>query len=74
MSLETKKYRLIQRMMRLRKETAVDELETILHQKELQERTEESLHAIDSGQVISLDEFGNRNQKWLKNASTKYGR
>ena len=71
MNLEAKKYRLIQRMIRLRNEGVIDKLESILQEAELEERTEESIQAIEKGQVISLDEFSNRNQEWLKKKATR---
>jgi hypothetical protein len=71
MNLSTKKLDLIERVMQIREESILKNYEDLLTQAELQSRTDESLKAIQVGEVISIDEFNNSNKQWLKKNSTK---
>jgi len=71
MNLSRKKLDLIERVMQIREESILKNYEDLLTQAELQSRTDESLKAIQVGEVISIDEFNNSNKQWFKKNSTK---
>ncbi len=71
MNISTKKLDLIERVMQIREESILKNYEDLLTQAELQSRTDESIKAIQVGEVISIDEFNNSNKKWLKKNATK---
>ena len=44
-------------------------MEKLMIQAEMEIRTEESLQAIEKGEVLSLDEFRKENKKWAEKES-----
>lgn len=71
MNISTKKLDLIERVMQIREESILKNYEDLLTLAELQSRTDESIKAIQVGEVISIDEFNHSNKKWLKKNATK---
>ncbi|WP_075349204.1 hypothetical protein [Algoriphagus marinus] len=71
MTLETLKLELIERVMKVEKASTLERIENILVQEEMQSRLNESLEAIEKGEVSTLDEFARSNQEWLKKRSSK---
>jgi len=71
MRAETIKLGLIDRLMRMQETSALQWVEKLVIQVEMETRAEESLKAIEKGQVLSIDEFRKENRKWLKKKYTK---
>jgi len=71
MRAETIKLGLIDRLMRMQETSTLERVEELVIQVEMEARTGESLKAIDKGDVLSIDEFGKGNRKWLKKEYTK---
>ena len=71
MKVEKLKSDLIQRLMKVEKASTLERIEDILVQEEMQSRLNESLEAIEKGEVSTLDEFARSNQEWLKKRSLK---
>ena len=71
MSIEAKKLDLIERLMQVREEAVLKHYEDLLIQAELQARSEESLNAIEKGEVVSLDAFKNSNKEWIRKNATR---
>ena len=72
MNIEEKKLGLISRFIKLKEERAINQLELAITQLEMDERTEESMQAIENGDVISLTEFKAEAEEWLnRKRSTK---
>lgn len=71
MRAETIKLGLIDRLMRMSDTSALEKLERLVIQIEMESRAEESLKAIDEGDVLSIDEFRNDNKQWLRKRYTK---
>ena len=71
MRAETIKLGLIDRLMRMQETSALQRVEKLVIQVEMETRAEESLKAIEKGQVLSIDEFRKENRKWLKKKYTK---
>jgi len=66
MKTETIKLGLIQRVMSARKISILERMEKLMVQAEMEIRTEESLQAIENGEVLSIDEFREENKKWAE--------
>lgn len=66
MDLSDKKLRLIERLMRVRNQVILDQLEELLIRAEMESRADESLKAVEKDDVLSLDDFTQSNQAWLK--------
>jgi len=64
MNTDTIKLGLIQRIMAARKTSILERMEKLMEQAEMEIRTEESLKAIEKGEVLSIDEFRKENKKW----------
>ncbi|MBE7441380.1 MAG: hypothetical protein KF732_01010 [Flavobacteriales bacterium] len=71
MSIETKKLVLIERLMQIKEEGILQQYEKLLKQAHLQYRAEESIKAIEDGQLISLNSFQSNNAEWLNNKASK---
>lgn len=71
MELSDKKLKLIERLMRVRNQEILEQLEALLIRAEMELRAEDSLRAIENNNVISLDDFTQSNQDWLKKKATK---
>ena len=71
MSIETKKLVLIERLMQIKEEGILQQYEKLLKQAHLQYRAEESIKAIEDGQLISLNTFQSNNAEWLNNKVSK---
>jgi len=69
MSIELKKLVLIERLMQIKEEDVLQQYERLLEQAQLQSRANDSLKAIDNGQVISLEAFNSSNQSWISKAT-----
>ncbi len=71
MRTETIKLGLIDRLMRVQEASTLQRMEKLITQAEMESRAEESLKAIDKGDVLSMDEFRKENRQWLKKKYTK---
>jgi hypothetical protein len=71
MRTETIKLSLIDRLMRVKEASTLRRMEKLITQAEMESRAEESLKAIDKGDVLSMDEFSTENKQWLKKKYTK---
>lgn len=66
MTLSDKKLSLIGRLMMVRRQTTLEEVENILVRAEMESRAEESLEAIAKGDFVTLEEFSEGNSAWLR--------
>lgn len=71
MGIAEKKLSLIERLMRVRRQGTLNQVEDILVQAEMDARTEESLEAIENNEVISFHQFQQNNQSWFEKKATK---
>lgn len=71
MEVDELKLSMIQRLMKIDEPSSLEKIEQSIIQEEMQNRLNESLEAIDKGEVVSLEEFTKSNQEWLKKLSTK---
>jgi hypothetical protein len=71
MRAETIKLGLINRLMKMQKTSTLEKVEKLVIQVEMETRAEESLNAIDKGDILSIDEFKKENEQWLKKKYTK---
>ena len=71
MELSKQKLSLIERLMGVRKQETLAMVEEILTRAEMELRANESEEAIEKGNVVSLDEFTQKNQDWLKKRASK---
>ena len=71
MRTETIKLSLIDRLMKVKEASTLQRMEKLITQAEMESRAEESLKAIDKGDVLSMDEFSKQNKQWLKKRYTK---
>jgi len=71
MELSERKLRLIERLMRVRSQAVLEQLDELLIRAEMESRAEESLKAIDTNDVVALDDFTQNNQSWLKKRASK---
>jgi hypothetical protein len=71
MKAETLKLDLIGRLMRVQKTSTLQRLNELITQAEMETRAEESMEAINKGEVLSLDEFSRENREWAKENYTK---
>jgi len=65
MNIEEKKIDLISRFIKLKEERAINQLELAITRLEMEERAEDSIRAIDSGNVISLNKFKAEAEEWM---------
>ena len=66
MKAEIIKLGLIERLLKVNDMAALQRIEELIIQAELEYRAEESLEAIRKGEILSLDEFRKENQQWAK--------
>lgn len=71
MELSDKKLSVIERLMKVKHESTLNEIEKILIQTELESRAKASSEAIENNDTISLDEFSKKNQSWLRKNATR---
>lgn len=71
MELAKKKLSLIERLMRVGNQETLEQVEELLVRVEMESRAKESLRAIEENDVVSLIDFGKKNQSWLQKKSTK---
>jgi len=71
MKTETIKLGLIDRLMKVQEASTLQRMEKLITQAELESRAEESLKAIEKGEVLSTDEFSKQNRQWVKKKYTK---
>jgi len=57
--------------MKIDKSTKLEKFEDLNMHAEMQARLMESLKAIEKGEVVTLDEFRQMNEKWLKERGLK---
>jgi hypothetical protein len=70
-AIALRRQELADRIMRIAEEKSLEQLEETLQSIELRERVEESMRAIERGDVIALEEFHKRNVEWLRENATK---
>ena len=70
-AIAARRQELAARVLCIEQEKFLDRLEEALVDIEMRERVEESMQAIDRGDVISLDDFHRSNLEWLKENATK---
>lgn len=66
MEAETLKLGIIDRLMKINDTSALKRMDELITQAELESRTDESLKAIDKGNILSIDAFRNENEEWRK--------
>ena len=66
-----RKLRLIERLMRVRSQVVLEQLDELLIRAEMESRAEESLKAIDNNDAMALDDFIQNNQSWIKKKPLK---
>jgi len=66
MKVETLKLGIIERLMKIQSTSALKRMDELITQAELEIRAEESLNAIEKGDILSLDEFRKENEAWRK--------
>jgi hypothetical protein len=66
-----RKKRIAERIMQIDQVEALDELEELLVGIEMRSRVEASMHDIDYGNVMTLEEFHRSNREWLKAKRTE---
>ena len=64
MRSETLKLEIIDRLMKIDDVSALKRMEELITQAEMESRSEESLKAIEKGDVLSIDSFRADNEKW----------
>lgn len=65
MTVEKLKLNLIERVMKIDKSATLQRVEDLIIQAEMEARAKESIESIEKGEVHSLSEFRQMNQKWL---------
>lgn len=71
MKAESIKLGLIERLMRENNVSILERMNELITQAEMENAAKNSLEAINKGEVMSLDDFKNENQKWTKKNYTK---
>jgi len=71
MELSEQKLSLIERLMRVRSQQTLAQVEEILIRAEMESRALESMAAIENKDIVTLDEFTQSNQTWLKKRNSK---
>ncbi len=72
MNVEEKKLNLIERFMKFREESAIQEMELAITRIEINNRADASIDDIKKGKVRSYDEFSTDVKEWIKSRkSTK---
>ena len=71
MTVEKLKLNLIERVMKIDKSATLQRVEDLIIQAEMEARAKESIESIEKGEVHSLSEFRQMNQKWLTENAMK---
>ncbi len=71
MNTEAIKLGLIQRVLLAHETSVLERMEKLLAQAEMEIRAEESLKAIEKGEVMSVNEFSEENKKWARRKITE---
>lgn len=71
MKTETIKLGLIDRLMKIQEVSTLQRMEQLIIQAEVESQAEESLKAIEEGDVLSMDEFRKENKQWIKKKYSK---
>ncbi|MGM0581939.1 MAG: hypothetical protein ACQETL_14740 [Bacteroidota bacterium] len=66
MKAESIKLGLIERLMKEHSISTLQRMNQLITQAEMEASAKESLEDIKSGEVLTLDDFKNENQKWIK--------
>lgn len=66
MKAETLKLEIIDRVMKIQNESALERMDELITQAELESQANESLKAIDKGNVLSIDSFRKENEAWRR--------
>jgi len=70
MDIDAKKLSLIERFMKIRKESAINQLELAITQIEMQNRVESSLEDIENERVRTYEDFSNEIKQWIAKRKT----
>lgn len=71
MKAETLKLDLIERLMKIQKASTLKRMNELITQAEMESRTQESIDAINKGEIVTLENFQKENQKWAKENYSK---
>lgn len=71
MKTATIKLNLIERLMRVENTSTLEKIEQLMIQAEMESRAEESLKAVEEGEVVSIDDFQKENRNWVAKKYTK---
>jgi len=71
MKAELIKLGLIERLMRENNVSTLERMNELITQAKMENTAENSLEAINKGEIMSLDDFKKENQKWTKKNYTK---
>ena len=71
MTVEKLKLNLIERVMKIDKSSTLQRVEGLIIQAEMEARAKESIDCFEKGEVHSLEEFRQMNQKWLTENAMK---
>jgi PleD family two-component response regulator len=66
MKAESLKLGIIDRLMKIHSTAALKRMDELISQAELESQANESLKAIDKGDVLSIEEFRKENEAWRK--------
>lgn len=71
MELSEKKLSLIERLMRVRNQETLSQVEELLIRAEMESRAYEALDDIAKNETITLNQFNESNQSWIKKRTSK---
>ncbi len=71
MKISEQKLSIIERLIRVRNQETLIQIEALLIRAEMNLRASESINAIESDEVIPLNKFTENNQVWLKKKASK---
>ncbi len=71
MKISEQKLSIIERLIRVRNQETLIQIEALLIRAEMNLRASESINTIESGEVIPLNKFTENNQVWLKKKASK---
>ncbi len=72
MELSEKKLKLIERLMRVKTQDTLSQVEELLIRAEMELRANESLEAIGKNDVVTIEKFAENNKSWLKKRASGY--
>ncbi len=70
MSIAIKRQQLVDRLMKVDADKTLEKVEEILIAAEMEVRAEESMQAIQDGNVVSLEQFSINTDEWLRKRRT----